>query len=72
MVLRARAMREVELRLKGWKLADALGELRKWLDHNDCIPANFDIAREDSETLRVRIEFREDDLAERFERDFGG
>lgn len=66
------AMREVELRLKGWKLADALGELRKWLDHNDCIPANFDIAREDSETLWVRIEFREDDLAERFERDFGG
>ena len=66
------SMREVELNLKGWKLADALGELRKWLDHNNCIPANFDIAREDSDTLRVRIEFREDDLAERFERDFGG
>ena len=37
-------MREVELSLKGWKLADALGELRKWLDHNNCIPANFDTA----------------------------
>jgi hypothetical protein len=31
-------MREVEVQLKGWKLADAMGELRKWLDHNDCVP----------------------------------
>jgi hypothetical protein len=26
-------VREVEVQLKGWKLADAMGELRIWLDH---------------------------------------
>jgi len=39
-------MHEVEVKLVGWKLADALNELRKWLDHHDCVPVSFDIARE--------------------------
>ena len=31
-------MREVKISLTGWTLADAMGELRKWLDHHDCVP----------------------------------
>jgi hypothetical protein len=27
-------MREIEVQLKHWKLAGAMSELRKWLDHN--------------------------------------
>ena len=65
-------MREVEVPLKGWKLADALAELRKWLDHNNCIPANFDISRGKRRVLLVRMQFNEDDMAEKFQRDFGG
>jgi len=64
-------MREVEIPLKGWKLADALGELRKWLDHNDCVPLSFDIARRRG-VLTVRMLFKEDEMADRFQRDFGG
>ena len=59
-------MREVEIPLKGWKLADALGELRKWLDHNDCVPLSFDIARAPVPVLGP------DEMADRFQRDFGG
>ena len=63
-------MREVEVRLKGWKLADALGELRKWLDHNDCVPLSFDVARGKRRVLVVRMIFHEDEMAEAFRRDF--
>jgi hypothetical protein len=63
-------MREVEVQLKGWKLADAMGELRKWLDHNDCVPVSFDIARGKTRALVVRMTFAEDHMAEAFRRDF--
>jgi hypothetical protein len=65
-------MREVEVHLKGWKLADALGELRQWLDHNDCVPVTFDIAKGKRGVLLVRILFKEEHLANAFQRDFGG
>jgi hypothetical protein len=68
----ARVMREVEVQLKGWKLADAMGQLRKWLDHNDCVPVSFDIARGKSRVLVLRMTFAEDQIAEMFRRDFGG
>jgi hypothetical protein len=68
----ARVMREVEVQLKGWKLADAMGQLRKWLDHNDCVPVSFDIARGKSRVLVLRMTFAEDQIAETFRRDFGG
>jgi hypothetical protein len=64
-------MREVEIPLKGWKLADALGELRKWLDHNDCVPVNFDITRVKGDFLLVRMLFKEEEMADAFQRDFG-
>ena len=63
-------MREVEISLTGWKLADALGELRKWLDHNDCVPVSFDISRGKAGLLAVRMLLAEDHMADAFERDF--
>jgi hypothetical protein len=31
-------MRQVDIELKGWMIADAMAELRIWLDHNNCVP----------------------------------
>jgi hypothetical protein len=62
-------MREIEVRLKGWKLAEAMSELRKWLDHNQCTPADFGIVADD-DALLVRITFNQDDMADLFERQF--
>jgi hypothetical protein len=62
---------EVEVRLSGWRLADALRELRVWLDHHQCTPQNFEIAKSANAVLLMRIAFVEDELAERFKREFG-
>ena len=51
-------------------LADAMAELRIWLDHNDCVPVSFDIRRLPTGALRVRVQFSDDALAEAFEREF--
>jgi hypothetical protein len=63
-------MRQVEVRLKGWKMADAMGDLRTWLDRYNCRPTNFEIRRAASGGLLVRIEFADDRHAQRFEQDF--
>ena len=63
-------MREVEVRLKHRKIADALGELRRWFDHHSCTPVNFDIWRAATGSLLVRIVFKADQEAELFQRDF--
>jgi len=65
-------MREVKISLTGWTLADAMGELRKWLDHHNCVPVNFDIERGKRRVLLVRVLFSDDNVADMFERDFGG
>ena len=65
-------MREVKISLTGWKLADAMGELRKWLDHHNCVPVNFDIERGKRRVLVVRILFADDAMADAFKHDFGG
>jgi len=65
-------MREVKISVPGWTLADAMGELRKWLDHHDCVPVNFDIERGTRRVLVMRITFADDPMAELFERDFSG
>jgi hypothetical protein len=49
-----------------------MGELRKWLDHHDCVPVNFDIERGKRRVLVVRITFADDAVADALERDFGG
>lgn len=61
-------MHEVEVHLE-MKLADAMGELRVWLDHNDCVPVSFDIKRQRRGVL-VRVVFADDEQAEQFERRF--
>ena len=63
-------MRQVEIRLTGWAIADAMAELRIWLDHNDCVPLSFDIRRLPTGALRIRVEFSDDTLAEAFQREF--
>jgi hypothetical protein len=37
-------MHEIAVHLE-MKLADAMGELRIWLDHNDYVPVSFDISK---------------------------
>jgi hypothetical protein len=64
-------MHRVEVRLRVWKIADALGEMRKWLDHYSCVPVSFDIVRAASGALLVCIEFNQEDMAKAFQRDFG-
>jgi len=51
-------------------IADAMAELRIWLDQNDCVPLSFDIRRLPSGALRVWGEFSGDATAEAFEREF--
>ena len=51
------------------RLADAMTELRVWLDHNNHVPVSFDIRRQRRGVL-IRIVFAEDDAAEQFERRF--
>jgi hypothetical protein len=64
-------MREIEVRLKRQKLADALGDMRQWLDGHDCVPISFNIARGGRGTLLANVVFKEDHMAEAFLRDFG-
>ena len=61
-------MREVNVHLR-MGLADAMTELRVWLDHNNHVPVSFDIKRQQRGVL-VRIVFAEEDAAEQFERRF--
>lgn len=68
-LIRENAMRQVEIELKGWVIADAMAELRIWLDHNDCVPLGFDISRLPS-GIQVRVEFGDDAMAEAFEQEF--
>ena len=64
-------MHRVEVRLRVWKIADALGEMRKWLDHYDCLPVSLEIVRAASGALLVCIEFNQKGMAKAFQRDFG-
>ena len=64
-------MREVELPLIHLTLSDAMEELRKWLDHHACTPKDFDISNRNN-VLVIRIVFAEDEMADAFQRDFGG
>jgi len=52
-------------------MGKAMIELRIWLDHNRCVPIDFEIARIDRGMLWVRIEFADDGHAKAFESEFG-
>jgi hypothetical protein len=64
-------MRDIEVRLTGWSMADAMAELRIWLDHNDCVPEDFAISKLPTGELLVRVQFGDEGMAEAFEREFG-
>jgi hypothetical protein len=53
------------------KLADAMGELRVWLDHNNCVPVSFDVIRAQRRLIVVRVVFAENHMADIFQREFG-
>ena len=61
-------MHEVQVQLK-LKLADAMGELRVWLDHHDYVPVSFDISKKKAGVL-VRIVFADEPAAKAFKRSF--
>jgi len=66
-------MSGVDVRINATELAGTFEHMRTWLDHNDCIPANFDVRTGEPDTvLVVHVEFDRDELAEAFQRDFGG
>jgi len=64
-------MRTVDLHLNRAGFGESLSDMRRWLDHNDCTPTSFNTATEPVGTVLVHVEFREDNLAVAFERDFG-
>jgi len=61
-------MHEVQVQLK-MKLADAMGELRVWLDHYDHVPVSFDISKKKAGVL-VRIVFADEPAAKAFKCSF--
>jgi hypothetical protein len=66
------AMRAVDLHLNRAGFGESLSDMRRWLDHNDCVPASFGTQTESAGTVLVHVEFREDKDAEAFEHEFGG
>ena len=63
-------MHQIEVRLNGRSLADAMAELRIWFDRNNYVPQDFGIAKLPSGELLVRVEFSDDMIAAAFERGF--
>jgi len=63
-------MRQVEVRLTGWSMADAMAELRIWLDQNNYVPQDFAITKLPTGALLVRVAFSDDNMAAAFEREF--
>jgi hypothetical protein len=66
------AMSGVIVSINAAELADTFEHMRSWLDHDDCTPANFDVRTNEPDTVLIHVEFDRDDLAEAFQRDFGG
>ena len=51
-------MSDVDVWINAAELADTFEHMRTWLDHNDCIPANFDVRTGEPDTvLVVHVEF---------------
>ena len=65
-------MRSVDLHVNRAGFGGSLSDMRRWLDHNHCVPATFETRTESPRaTVLVHVEFRENETAEAFERDFG-
>jgi hypothetical protein len=64
------SMPQIEVRLNGWRLGDALAELLIWFDHNQYVPENFELSRLPGGDLLIRVAFSDNAMAEAFEREF--
>jgi hypothetical protein len=62
----------IDLRINAADLADTFEHMRIWLDHEDCIPVNFDQIGDQNGTIIIHVEFENDDLADAFQREFIG
>jgi hypothetical protein len=64
-------MRAVDPHVNRAGFGESLSDMRRWLDHHDCTPATCETRTERPRaTVLVHVEFREDEAAEAFERDF--
>jgi hypothetical protein len=61
----------VDLWINTAELVDAFEHMRSWLDHEECVPVNFDQAASGPGKIHIHVEFEKDDLADAFEREFG-
>ncbi len=64
------AMSVVEIHFSVANLAETFSAMRRWLDHNNCTPVNFDYTIDLPGEVVVEIAFDEGDLAEKFEQEF--
>jgi hypothetical protein len=64
-------MRAVDLCVKPGELADTYEHMREWLDHEHCVPVDFDQVGDRSGFVHIRVSFTKDKLAEAFQREFG-
>jgi len=61
----------VEVPVSTPSLADAMGDMRKWLDHRRCTPILFATTRDGPGTVLIRVEFADPDVALAFRAAFG-
>lgn len=69
----ARRSPPVEVRVPGFAFGTVLGEMRRWLDRQQCDPRRFTCAREGSGAVIIRVEFanQSEKVATAFEQQFG-
>ena len=62
----------VEVRVPGFAFGTVLGEMRRWLDRQQCDPRRFTCAREGSGAVIIRVEFanQSEKVAKAFEQRF--
>jgi hypothetical protein len=65
-------MPEVDLWINTAELADTFEHMRTWLDHEDCVPVNFDHSASEPGKIHIHVEFEKDELADAFQLEFGG
>ena len=63
-------MPKVDLWINTVELADTFEHMRTWLDHEDCVPLNFDQSASEPGKIHLQVEFEKDDLAKAFRREF--
>ena len=65
-------MPKVDLLINTATLADTFEHMRTWLDHQACVPVNFDQSADEPGKIHIHVEFDKGDLADAFQREFGG